>query len=64
VWLFFSEIKDIRLKELPDGGVVTLDQEPISPTAKLVERLQRKATSEGKQKQPPFRKQLPDFSVA
>jgi hypothetical protein len=40
------EIKDIRLKESPDGGGVTLDQEPIPPTAKLVERPQRKATSQ------------------
>ena len=44
------EIKDIRLKELPDGSVVTLDQEPLPPTAKLVERPQRKAPSQGKQK--------------
>jgi hypothetical protein len=44
------EIKDIRLKALPDGSVVTLDQEPLPPTAKLVERPQRKAPSQGKQK--------------
>jgi hypothetical protein len=31
------------------GGVVTLEQEPIPASAKLVERPQRKATSQRKQ---------------
>jgi hypothetical protein len=42
------EIKDIRLKELPDGGVITLQQEPIPPTAKLVEPRKRKSPAKAR----------------
>ena len=44
------EIKDIRLKDLPDGGVITLQQQPIPPTAKLVEPRKRKSRAKARKK--------------
>jgi hypothetical protein len=44
------EIKDIGLKELPDGGVITLEQGPIPPTAKLVESRKRKSHARAKKR--------------
>jgi hypothetical protein len=37
------EIKNVSLKELPDGGVVTLEQEPLPADAKLVQPPKAKA---------------------
>lgn len=44
------EVKDVRLKELPEGGVVTLDQEPLPADAKLVQPPKPKTGDKAKAK--------------